>query len=233
MKLFLKALLILLAIPSLAFASPPIFESHQSIKQYASDFIDSKLNKTAGKFTIQIQDIDQRLKLKKCNNDIIIKLVSEPIKPGRNTLSVSCTPDSTWRIFMTAHVKLFTFVLISKRPLSKGHLIQKNDVLLKKINVTNLRSAYLTRPDTAINKVLKRRINEGSVISVNNLSEPILIKRGDSVTILAKTNGFEISMKGTALVNGGQGDKIKVRNTRTKKVIQATIVDKYTVNVNL
>jgi flagella basal body P-ring formation protein FlgA len=104
---------------------------------------------------------------------------------------------------------------------------------LKKIELTNLRSAYLSDTHLAVNLVLKRRINRGDIISVNNLSKPILIKKGDSVIILAKTNGFQISMKGTALVNGSKGDKIKVKNVRTKKIIQATVFDKHTVKVNL
>jgi flagella basal body P-ring formation protein FlgA len=65
------------------------------------------------------------------------------------------------------------------------------------------------------------------------LSKPTLIKKGDKITIIAKNNGFQISMKGTALTAGGKDDKIRVKNSKTKKIIQGIIFDAQTVKVTL
>jgi flagella basal body P-ring formation protein FlgA len=233
MKLFFKTLFFLLAISPLVCTADNRFESHQTIKQKASAFLATKLDGIGNEYSLQIRPIDQRLKLKKCPSEIAINLPSNTVKPGRNTLSVSCTSDTSWRVFMSAYVKLFAYVIASKHPLNKGHLIQKNDLVVKKIEVTNVRSSYLTNIALAINKVLKRRVNRGDIISVNNLAKPILVNKGDTITILAKNNGFQISMKGTALTAGGKGDKIRVKNIRTKRTIQGTVFDKHTVKVNI
>ena len=115
----------------------------------------------------------------------------------------------------------------------KGHLIRHNDVHLMKKEITNLNSLHLSDPTRAINLVLKRTLRKGDIINANTLAKPTLINRGDQVSILASNNGFTISMKGTALKKGSLGDKIRVKNTRTNKIIQAVVTNKNTVKVNI
>ncbi|MBL4743371.1 MAG: flagellar basal body P-ring formation protein FlgA [Cycloclasticus sp.] len=233
MKLFLKSLLFLLAYTPAAYAGANNFEEHQHIKDKAFIYLTSELAHSEAEYSIEISDIDQRLKLKKCSTDFKIKLTQDHVKPGKNTLSVRCHSSTPWRIFMTAKVKIFTSILVAKKSLNKGHILQKNDLKLQRTQLTSVRSGYLINVDQAINKVLKRRLNNGDVIRVNNLSKPILIKKGDAITIMARSNGFNISMKGIALTAGSKGDKIKVKNTRTKRIIQGTIFDTQTVKVNI
>lgn len=233
MKLFLKTLVFLLLTPSIATASNALFENHQSIKDNAYSYIESKLSSKEADYSIKIHNIDHRIKLKKCDRAIDINLTQAHIKPGKNTLSIQCNSQVPWRVFMTANVTMFSYALVSKHPLNKGHLIQKNDLVLKKIILTGRRSAYLTDTKQAINYVLKRRVNRGDIIGVNILAKPTLIKKGDTISILVKNNSFQISMKGIALMPGGKGDKIKVKNMKTKKTIQGIVFDTQTVMLNI
>ncbi|MEW4982913.1 MAG: flagellar basal body P-ring formation chaperone FlgA [Cycloclasticus sp.] len=233
MKLFLKALVFLLLSPSLAMASNTRFENHQNIKDQAYSYIESKLNSKETEYSIKIHHIDHRIKLKKCTSAIDINLTQAHVKPGKNTLNIQCSSPVPWRVFMTANVTIFSYALVSKHPLNKGHLIQKSDLALKKIVITGRRTAYLNDTKQAINHVLKRRVNRGDIISVNNLAKQTLIKKGDTISIIAKNNGFQISMKGIALMAGSKGDKIKVKNIKTKKTIQGIVFDTQTVRVNI
>jgi len=232
MKPLFTFLLLLLFAP-LVFAISSHFEDHQEIKNEAHSYLVSKLDTKKVEYSVEIQNIDSRLKLKKCPSFIEIKLTQADVKPGKNTLNIQCKSSTPWRIFMTAQVKIFSYALVSKQPLNKGHLIKENDLKLEKIQLTGLRSAYLSDVKQAINHVLKKRVNRGGIISVNNLSKPTLINRGDNVTIIAKNNGFQISMKGVALMAGSKGDKIKVKNIKTKKIIQGIVFDTQTVRVNI
>ncbi|ORU94556.1 MAG: flagellar biosynthesis protein FlgA [Cycloclasticus sp. symbiont of Bathymodiolus heckerae] len=233
MKLFSKTLIFLLLSTSSAFATNNAFMNHQELKNEARVYLTNKLSNEDAEYSIKVNSIDQRLKLQKCTADVEIELTQPYVKAGRNTLSVRCLSDVPWRIFMTAHVKLFAHALVSLHPLNKGHLIQEHDVTLKKVELNGLRSAYLTDSKQALNKVIKRRLKRGDIISVNNLSKPILIKKGDAITILAKNNGFKISMKGIALMSGSKGDKIKVKNIKTKKIVHGIIFDAQTIQVKI
>jgi len=233
MKLFSKFLIILLLLPITAFATQSAFTNHQELKHKVHAYLTSKLSNDDVEFSLNVQNIDQRLKLKTCPSEVEIKATKSPIKAGRNTVSVRCNTAVSWRIFMSAQVKIFGQVIVSRRPLNKGHLIQKSDLQLKKVELSSLRSTYLSDTKLAINHILKRNINRGAVISVNNLSKPLLIKRGDAIVILAESNGFKISMKAIALTSGSKGDKIRAKNIKTKKVIQGIVFDAQTIKVNL
>jgi len=233
MKLFSKTLIFLLLTTPPAFASNNAFVDHLMLKNKVHAYLTSKLNSHDVEFSVDVQSIDQRLKLKECPIEIEISSTQDLIKPGRNTVNVRCDTDVSWRIFMTARVKIFDHILVARRPLNKGHLLQKEDIELKKADLSGLRSAYLTDAKLAVNYVLKRPINSGAIISVNNLSKPILIKKGDTITILAENNGFKISMKAIALSAGSKGDKIRAKNIKTKKIIQGTVFDTQTIRVNI
>ncbi|MBQ0724267.1 MAG: flagellar basal body P-ring formation protein FlgA [Cycloclasticus sp.] len=233
MNLFSKIIFILLFFIQPALASEIYFEDHNVIKQQARTFLTTNLNSIGKEYTIQIHTIDPRLKLKKCPSPLRIQLTETPIKAGRNTLNIRCISNADWRIFMSSTIALFDNVVVAKKPMRKGHLIQRSDVHLMKKEITHLNSRHLLDPTRAVNLVLKKRLRKGDTINPNTLTKAILINRGDQVSILASNNGFTITMKGTALKEGGLGDKIRVKNTRTKKTIQAIVTNKTTVKVTL
>ena len=233
MKLFFKIIIFFLLSAHVPFAVATAFESHENLKNNARAFLMTQLEGNKVDFSIQVNNIDQRLKLIKCPVDIDIKLMQAHVKPGKNTLNVECLSGTPWRIFIRAQVKLFTPLVVSKRPLNRGHLIQENDIQLTRTELTGRQSAYLSSTDQAIGYEVNRRVKAGDIISVNNLSKPLIIKKGDAVTILAKNEGFQISMKGIASMAGSKGDKIKVKNIKTKKIVQGIIIDAQTVKVAL
>jgi flagella basal body P-ring formation protein FlgA len=195
----------------------------QNALQYTQPAITQAINKLNSKGLI-IYKVDKCDKRKK-----IIHLSEK----GKNTLKIECISQTPWRIFMTAQVQLFSHALVFNQPFNKGHLLKESDITLKKIELTGHRSAYLSESKHAINHVLKRRVRRGDLVSVNILSTPTLIKKGDNITIIAKNKGFQISMKGIALMAGGKNDKIKVKNIKTKKIIQGIISDSQTVRVSI
>ncbi len=233
MKSLLTLITLLLLFSPLLFATEQPFEDHQNILDNAHTYLTDRLAKQHLEHNITVQNIDSRLKLKKCSSEIDISLTQAPVKPGKNTLKIECISQTPWRIFMTAQVQLFSHALVFNQPFNKGHLLKESDITLKKIELTGHRTAYLSESKHAINHVLKRRVRRGDLVSVNILSTPTLIKKGDNITIIAKNKGFQISMKGIALMAGGKNDKIKVINIKTKKIIQGIISDSQTVRVSI
>jgi len=233
MKLSLKACIFFLLSMPLATLASEHTESHDDIKKQASSYLISLLDSSSGEYIVTIQNIDQRLKLKKCGSGIEFQLTANQIKTGKNTLKVSCPSTTPWRIFISAQVKLFTSVIVANQPLTKGHQIKSSDLMLQRTDITHLRSGYFSNKQEAINYIVRRRLNRGDIISSNHLKKPILIRRGDTVSIIAKSEGFQINMKGVALNNASKGELIRVKNSKSKKIIQGIAVNSQTVRVKL
>jgi flagella basal body P-ring formation protein FlgA len=58
-----------------------------------------------------------------------------------------------------------------------------------------------------------------------DFAKPVVIKKGDTITIVAEMPGIRLSTQGKAMSNGGKGDVITFMNTSSRRPVDARIVD--------
>jgi flagella basal body P-ring formation protein FlgA len=115
-------------------------------------------------------------------------------------------------------------VVVAATDLPRGALLTEKDLSLEELDITALHRGYMEEITDAIGKKLKRNLQRGQVLTPHQVATPLAVKRGNRVTIIASTPGaFEIRMQGQAMDNGAAGDRIKVKNTSSKRVVEATI----------
>ncbi|MDX1334949.1 MAG: flagellar basal body P-ring formation chaperone FlgA, partial [Gammaproteobacteria bacterium] len=51
-----------------------------------------------------------------------------------------------------------------------------------------------------------------------------MVKRGQDIDLFIKTRSYEIHSSGKALSDGARGDVIRVKNSRSSKIVEGTIV---------
>jgi len=61
------------------------------------------------------------------------------------------------------------------------------------------------------------------------LSSPVVVKRGDAVTMVARRDGIEVSVAGEALDAGAAGTVIRVRNAGSGQVMRMRVAGPGTV----
>ena len=194
----------------------------QYLEQQVSDYA-----QTLGgdpRHEVRINRLDQRLRLPICAEDALsARLESPDIPIGRVTVRVTCDGPSPWRLFVQAQVSLYQQVVVSSRPLSRGGVIGAQDIRLAERDTGLLNSNYLLDPAQAIGMQLKRNVNTDTVLSHTQLEQNRLIQRGDKVVISAGNSSVNVRMPGEALEDGTLGAQIRVRNTRSNRVIRARV----------
>ena len=60
---------------------------------------------------------------------------------------------------------------------------------------------------------------------------PPVIRKGDVIQIVAETAALKLTTQGVAKEDGGIGERIRIVNTNSSKVIYARIMDAHTVSV--
>jgi flagella basal body P-ring formation protein FlgA len=217
--------------PLTAFADEA--QSLDSIRQVARNFA-LNTSKLPGISTeAEAGSLDSRLRLALCPTPLTAFLPAGAKLSGNATVGVRCQDSKPWTIYVPVRVKLNGQVLIATTPLAKGAVIKNADVRLETRDMAALPVAPLTESSQAVGKLAKRALGIGTVISVNELQIPRLVRRGDRITILAAESGIEVRANGEALMDGAEGDRIRVRNSLTDKVIQATVMSAGLVQVNL
>lgn len=184
---------------------------------------------------ISVNRLDPRLRLPPCPEDSLSAQLESPAVPvGRVTVRVGCdSPQAQWRLFVPATVDLFQQVVISSRPLGRHAVISAADLALRERNVGQLSGGYLTETEQAVGMRVRRAIPADSVISPSQLEQDETVKRGDRVVISAANSRVAVRMPGEALDSGSTGSQIRVRNTRSERVVRARVIGPGQVEVGM
>ena len=218
-------------------ANPLIEQLIGTTTDYLEDKVAAHLagNTQDARYEIKVNRLDPRLRLPLCPADRISAQLESPQTPiGRVTVRVSCdSSEAQWRLFVPANVDLFQQVVISTRPLARHAVISAQDVALRERNVGQLSGGYLLNPEQATGMRARRPIPTDSVINPNQLEQDETVKRGDRVVITAANSRVAVRMPGEALESGSVGSQIRVRNTRSARVIRARIIGPGQVEVGM
>ncbi|MBQ0720105.1 MAG: flagellar basal body P-ring formation protein FlgA [Gammaproteobacteria bacterium] len=209
--------------PSLA--ADAKFQSIASIKAAARSFLTAHSDiQGQANTTVSIGNIDARLTLPSCGAPLEAFLPSGANVRGKTTIGVRCQTPQPWTLYVPASVATLSQVLVSKTPLRRGHRVTADDVSLQSRDSSLLNSAYLSDPAQVVGKVLKRNLGRKALFTSALLTEPHIIDKGQHIDLQAGTGGLKVSVTAIALSGGAVGEKIRVKNLSSSKIVEGTIL---------
>ncbi len=144
---------------------------------------------------------------------------------ARQRLELSCPDSPGWSITALVQANVFLPVVHAARVIERGQTISAEQLQLQEVNIGKASRGFYNSLDEVVGQGAKRRVRAGQLIAPNLLSAPLLIRRGQQVTIIASQDGISASATGEALANGREGEVIRVRNLGSQKVIEAQVVE--------
>lgn len=214
-------------------AWPAQTQSLDSIREAVHRFVAAQPQRYIGTPRVDIGQLDPRLRLSSCATPLQVSFPRGSRLSGNTTVGVRCRKPKPWTVYVPLRISLFKKVVVTTRPVSRGLPLKRDDLMLQNRDLANLTRDYLTDPKLAVGMVARRPLSMGSVLSPDMLQAPRLIRRGEQITIIAKSAGLEVRMAGEALADGARGEIIRVRNLLTKKVIQAVVTETGIVKVRM
>lgn len=148
--------------------------------------------------------------------------------PTRMRFVAACPGTEGGRQEFVARADLTAEVLVAATALPAGRPISAADLAVERRDVGTAPDA-LSDPEAVVGQTSRRSLRVGQVLQKPMLGAPLLVRRGDSVRILARTGPVEVSSAGEALEAGHGGDTIRVRNAATGRVIRARVTGSGTV----
>lgn len=136
------------------------------------------------------------------------------------------------KVVLSGWVDVFGPVLCASGNLKRGEILKKDDVYITRKNISHLKPSFLTDPHKAVGLILKHNVKADATIKAWMLKRTPIVDKGDLVTILAESAGLRLTVPGQVLMEGFEGELVKVKNLMSKKDIYAKIVDNSTVMVD-
>ncbi|MDP7591941.1 MAG: flagellar basal body P-ring formation chaperone FlgA [Litorilituus sp.] len=224
---FLIITYFIVLIPSLGFAST---YDRAFIEMLAKNYLEEKISPPeGGKVSISITKLDPRIIIKPCHQALTANIPEKD--NGRNVnVEISCDDPIPWRLYIPAKIEQAFAVLVAVSTIEKGMLLTDENIAIEYLPTNMIRGKKLTEKTGVVGSKATKRIGKGRAIASKHVC---LVCKGDAVTIIAKTNNFLIKARGTALSSGNINQQIRVKNTRSGKIIRPKVIAINQVMINL
>ena len=224
---------LLLVLPMVANAA---YEPHHTIQQVATEFMETQVRQAHdAEFEVAVTAgrLDSRLRLRRCEQGLEAFLAPGSRMAGNSTVGVRCGGPVTWTLYVPVQIVVQGEVLVLTQSLPRGTLLDTSYLRLERHDVGRLTSGYLVNMEAAHNMVLRRPLQAGTVLTPSMVEPPRLVQRGQRVILLAQTPSVTVRVEGEALNNGVRGDRVRVRNLSSRRVVEGVVLGHGVVGVSM
>lgn len=210
----------------------------EAIKTTVKHFMNSHIEQLSQSYgdrvriDYQIRSLDPRLALAACPEPLNTELKSVN-SIGRINLKVSCLHQQRWSIYVPVEVDLYRPVVVALMPIPRGEAITAAQLEQREMNISQLNGSYFTDLNEVVGMQARRTLNADSPVIAQHIEPPLLIKKGETVVVTAKSGGLAVKIPGIALNNGHQGQQISVRNKQSKRVVEGTVTGPGQVSITM
>ncbi len=221
-------------------AEPTRAESHRAARTLESavrEFLAARLSEQPGRVEVRFSRAnrsDLALPAESHRFDIH---AGSPVAPGLITLDVQAhaADGSVRAVPLVAEVAVMREVVVARRPINRGRLIEAADLAVQERRFTEASDIGLTDTIAAVGQRARDFIPAGAMVTAGSIEAAPVVERGDAVTMWIRRGGIVVKATGRAQQAGGLGDVISVRRDGTKRkqdLIEAVVTGPGTVTIS-
>lgn len=141
----------------------------------------------------------------------------------RLRLNVRCEEGRGWSAVVIVKPDINVPVVTARRGIERGDTLTAANIAVEKVNISTTRGNYVLHPDEVIGLTVRRRIRAQQPVALSQLELPLLVSRGQRVTMIAEQDGVQAQTVGEAMKKGRKGEIIKVKNESSGRVVSAVV----------
>lgn len=221
------ASLIIMMLIALSTAVPAVDDDVQpveSIRAAAEAFVLSQYNDE--NVSARAGRLDSRLRLAHCDQPLSTFAATAAAAGGSQSVGVRCDGSKNWTIYVPVKLSRTVEVVVLARTVQRDTLLAPEHLATIARDVAGLSSGFFTRAEELIGHRVKRSAAAGTVLTPALVHRPPLIERGDRVTLASGSSAVAVSAPAEALAAGRRGERLRVRNLSSGKVVEAVVVSR-------
>ena len=115
-------------------------------------------------------------------------------------------------------------MVVPAHDIARGDTIGENDLTFATVDGNALMSGVPTKMDEVKGMQARRVLSAGQPFRGEDVRRPIIVTKGQTVTMQFAAPGVELSAMGRAMSEGGVGDTVTVQNPVSYRMVSATVV---------
>ena len=166
---------------------------------------------------------------------IDIENITYDARSGRFVASLIAAPDTADAVRAEIRgraIEIMEVPVLSTR-LRRGDIIGEDDIQWIEWPVSRLAMGTVTDDSDLLGFALRRSLTPGQPVRERDIEEPVVVAKGSTVMLVYRTAVMVMSASGKALDDGAMGATIRVLNSHSKMVVEATVEGGSVVSVSL
>lgn len=120
---------------------------------------------------------------------------------------------------VTVDTRFYREVVVVSRGVRRGTLLTPEMVELVERDITSLRNGFFATYEELADLQVRRPIGAGDIVSHSHVKPIPLVHRGDEIVITVVSKHMRLTTFGLALQDGGAGERIRVKNRESGKIV--------------
>ena len=205
-------------------ASAQIYPLSQ-LKQDIASFLATEYQQVPHeRIDISVGNLDKRLRLASCVDAVEFINQDQTGMGGNLSVKAQCNNGKLWSVHVPVQVTIYREIAVAGRDIMRGEVINHSHIANNLVNVSSIRQEFLPEAQTVVGKEAKRNISRGEPFRTALLDAPTAVKRGELVALESLAGSIKVSSTGTAMADGRVGQKIRVRNNSSERVISGVVI---------
>jgi len=211
----------LLASPDAAAKTHP----PESILAAANDYLRAYPFESDYPVEFRLSPLSSRLSVAQCEEPIDVRFGDNAKRYGKTHVLASCSGDKHWRINLGVDISLYHDTVTVQRPVARGTVIDASDLRIDKVLRSKIFTDFYSSKQNIVGLVAKMPLREGQIINSRLVSAADLIRKGQTVVLMARAGGIHINTKGKALGNAKRGELVRVKNNDSGRIVEGIASD--------
>ena len=118
-------------------------------------------------------------------------------------------------------------VVVATRPVARGSIVTAADVEVRMIEPTARTSGQQATFDS-VEKIIgmeaRKPMQAGEIVLADQVQSPVIVKRGELITVGSQSGGIRVRTSGKALQDGAKDELIAVESLESKQRYDARVV---------
>lgn len=130
---------------------------------------------------------------------------------ARVYVGARCLDAHRWRMWIPVRIQRFGPHAVTARALPLGQKISEADLTIVEGDLALLPADAVLETSRLLGMELRQAVPGGSFIRFRQVRRPLVIHRGEFVSVSIKGKGYQVSSRGVAINEAGLGERTSVR----------------------
>ncbi|MBN9671400.1 flagellar basal body P-ring formation chaperone FlgA [Roseibium aggregatum] len=152
---------------------------------------------------------------------------------GQFTLHATVAAEhGTKPLTLTGSAREMIDIVTLAQPLRRSDILTENDLTIQRVARNKVPAGALLDAGDLVGMAARTNLRPGAPLSRKDFQRPVLIRRGEKLTVTFEMPGMKLTSRAQAMDDGAKGDVIDVMNIQSRRIVPATVVSRGQVRVH-